>query len=183
MEVINQSERPMRMFIKTIAWAALFLLAGCGGTASNQQATGQGKQPVGSLDQTASGQASVQPGKALPPPRDPCAVHLHDDVCPALLIYLAQHANQLPAKLADLRQVPDYEQLDVTCPESHQPYGYEPLGLIIPDDDGRIVVADTKPVHGGIRWAIRVTPQIEGRPPTATVIPLTDEMFSKLRTP
>lgn len=173
----------MRMFITTIAWAALLLIAGCGGTGSTQQVTGESTKPVGSLDQTASAQASVQPAKAIPPPRDPCAVHLHDDVCPALLIYLAFHADQLPARLADLRQSPGYEELVINCPESKQPYGYEPLGLIIPDDDGRIVVADTRPVHGGIRWAIRVTPRIEGRPPTATVVPLTDELYSKLRAP
>ena len=175
----------MRNIILVFAWAALVVSGGCGGTQSSQQSADSTGKPVGTIEKSPAKayQDARNDVKAPSAALDPCALHLHDDICPALLLYLASHANQLPPSLAELRQTIGDPNLDLTCPTSHQPYGYDPNGLVMPGEDARIIVADTQTIHGGVRWAIRIAPGVDGRPPTATVIPLTDELYSKLRKP
>jgi hypothetical protein len=123
---------------------------------------------------------------------DPCATNLQE-LSGALLLYV-QTRQQMPASLEDLRQFLVVSQTQLTnvpmpqftCPVTHQSYGYYPDGLSIPEDDGRIVIFDSRTAHGvrgDIRWAVRIVPSTQGRPPYATVIPLTDEMFSELQKP
>jgi hypothetical protein len=170
---------------------------------------GKAQQPrTGQQPQPAQQQASATPQPPSPdaspdkaistkmpqPTQEACAEQLQD-MCGAILLYLQLQIQghvdpELPPTLPELMvvasQIPEFSHLKFTCPDDHEAYGYAPKGLIIPNDDARIIAWDTKAVHGKApkyRWAIRVYPAIEGRPPSATVIPLTDEMFSKLRAP
>jgi hypothetical protein len=175
-----------------LACAAVFLIAaGC----AQQQPKSQSSVKV-------SGDA--QPGDAAPVTRqkweqqqaqskapsvnlDPCAMNLQE-LSGALLLYV-QTRQQMPPNLAALEQFLAVSQTQLTnlpkaqftCPLNHAPYGYSPDGLVIPEDDGRIVIYDTRAVHGRIRWAVRIVPSVDGRPPYATVIPLTDEMIAELQ--
>ncbi len=87
---------------------------------------------------------------------DPCAMRLHD-ICGPLLLFDSTYEH-LPPTLADLRKLPGFANLDLTCPVSHQPYLYAPNGIIVPGQSGRIIVYDPLASHADHRWAIVLLP-------------------------
>src|SRR4051812_46100928 len=57
----------------------------------------------------------------------PCASQLHDISEPLLLYYLKNH--HLPGRLEELRTIPGFESIELTCPVSKRPYLYNPVGI------------------------------------------------------
>jgi hypothetical protein len=189
---------PVNQLIRAACAASLFLLAGCtpskppGATPAQQGAAPQVSVTGGSLVSRQQWDQQQSQVKAPSVNLDPCASNLQE-LSGALLLYV-QTRQQMPPSLEDLRQFLLLSQTQLTnvplpqftCPVTHQAYGYFPDGLSIPEDDGRIVIFDARAAHGvkgDIRWAVRIVPATAGRPPYATVIPLTDEMFSELQRP
>jgi hypothetical protein len=108
---------------------------------------------------------------------DPCARRLHE-ASGALLLYYAEHG-KLPPTLNDLASVPGATDAgELVCPVSHDAYLYFPDGEPSPDGDARIVIADAKPVHAGMRWAVVVLPPTNG-PLIAKVIAIPESAFPK----
>jgi hypothetical protein len=138
------------------------LLAGAGGCASS------GSHGTG---------ASSSPKNAPDPNVDPCALHLHDDLCPALLTYYATNF-RMPGLLEELNRLPGREKLDFTCPGSGKVYGYNRDGLGLPDRNGRLLVYDSTPAHHGYRWAIEVVAG-EGQMPFMNVVPIAEDKFQE----
>ena len=94
---------------------------------------------------------------------DECAGRLHD-ICGALLLYHRGH-RQLPNRLDDLLLVRGFGDLELTCPVSRRPYVYNPIGIITPDNQPRMICYDPAPSHSGMglakrlssmRWAISI---------------------------
>ena len=155
-------------------------------------------------------QGPRQQGEPAQPPRQPaavqtasldantdsCAMRLHD-IGGALLLYRASF-NRMPQKLDELRLLPGFEHLEITCPASGKPYVYKPDGIPMPDKVSFLVLYDSAAVHLGVRWGLQITPERTFTPrsgssdsentvqqqsaPTATVIPLLDSIFLMLPT-
>ncbi len=88
---------------------------------------------------------------------DPCATRLHDICGPLLFYYSKQH--HLPASLADLADTPGFSAIGaLACPESHQPYIYNPDGIQLPSVPGPVIAYDPVPIHAGYRWGIIIVP-------------------------
>ncbi len=104
--------------------------------------------------------------------KDPCAERLHD-LCGHLLLYYSTHG-RLPPTLADLKPTGGLPLPPLVCPASEKPYVYDPTGLTIAHQPGRLVVYDPEPSHSGMRWGILVRKTTDGSSPTARVI-LVDE--------
>jgi hypothetical protein len=100
---------------------------------------------------------------------DPCAARLHD-IEGALMLYYALN-KRLPDNLDQLRSMADIDTpLDFTCPVSHLPYVYAPLGLIGPGKVKRIIVYDPTPAHNGNRWCILMAQQERADAPQAVEV-------------
>jgi hypothetical protein len=145
-----------------VTWVLLgLLLAGCTNPAPSPRTADpaqQLKQPVG-LSNT-----------------DPCAMRLHD-ICGGLLLYYFQNA-ELPERLQDLNNIPGAEgPLDLTCPESKQPYIYEPRGIAIPERNSFVILYDPAPSHAGMRWAVLIEQPVPGEPLVTKVIPMPESFF------
>lgn len=121
--------------------------------------------------------ASGAQGRAISP-TDPCAMRLHEMGAPLLLYY--GMTTELPRKLEDLSKVPGFENIrDFTCPVSRQPYIYNPIGIVSPDDPARLIIYCPTPAHTGLRLGIAI---IEPRTPQdallTKVIALPESHFS-----
>jgi hypothetical protein len=105
--------------------------------------------------------------------KDACPARLHE-IEGALLEYWVDH-HQLPPALTDLHAVEP--NLELTCPDSHQPYVYVPAGLRKPDAKGRIIVHD--PVRNADRtwWCIMFIDAPAGKSIQTFVEQLSDPLF------
>ncbi len=108
---------------------------------------------------------------------DPCAGRLHDISEPLLLYYIQNH--RLPGRLEELRAMPGFESIELTCPVSKRPYLYNPIGLTTAENRSRIICYDAAPSHSGMRWAISITePEEENGPLVTKVIALPESHFT-----
>lgn len=136
--------------------------------------TSQANRPeAGSLPKTASAPISNT---------DECAERLHDIIGGLYEYYLGNH--RLPARLEDLRQLRGFEKLELTCPVSKLPYVYNPVGIITPDNQPRIICYDAAPSHYGpphveMRWAISIIePRELNGPLVAKVVAVPESAFT-----
>ena len=106
---------------------------------------------------------------------DPCARRLHD-LSGRLLLYYAQHG-RLPASLDALPPLDAANPTPAVCPASGRPYVYEPAGVRVPDQPGRLVLYDAQPSHAGMRWGVFVDEAPGGRRLTARVLLVPEETF------
>jgi hypothetical protein len=114
---------------------------------------------------------------------DPCATRLHD-ICGAILFYYATR-HHLPARLEELTALPGFEDIhEFRCPVSGQPYLYNPIGIVSPDQPTHIILYDPAPSHSGMRWAVSFVEPQGAAPPFTKVIALPESYFSlNLRVP
>jgi len=107
---------------------------------------------------------------------DPCASRLHD-ICEPLLLYYLKN-NRLPGRLEELRDLPGFEQIELTCPVSKQAYLYNPIGITSAESRARIICYDPTPAHAGCRWAISIIEPEDNGPLITKVIGLPESHFS-----
>ena len=109
---------------------------------------------------------------------DPCATRLHDLCGPLLLYYATNH--KLPPTLEALRSTGMDMPEELTCPVSHQPYVYNPGGLLAPNAMGKLIIYDATPAHSGMRWAVAIIePQRQIDPLVAKVVAVPNTSFPK----
>ncbi|HVT88397.1 MAG TPA: hypothetical protein VHD56_06060 [Tepidisphaeraceae bacterium] len=146
-----------------LALMAVMFFAGCAAPAASTSVEKPAvPQPVAP---TVAQNSSANPSVSA------CAAQLHE-LCGPLMLYFNMHA-QLPEKLADLRQLPGFENLDTfSCPVSKQLYVYTPQGVKAPEEGWFIIVADSAPVHAGVRFAIAIREPQPGSPLVTNVIVL-----------
>lgn len=111
---------------------------------------------------------------------DPCAERLHD-VCGQLLVYFNRH-RKLPASLTELKGARTQPAAPLVCPVSQLPYRYQPGGLEIPGQAGKLLLYDAKPCHTGMRWGIFVRPSKAGALLSTRVILLPDKAVVEAET-
>lgn len=104
---------------------------------------------------------------------DPCAEQLHD-LCGQLLLYHSRHG-RLPASLGELAPGEGDEAARPACPVSRLAYMYNPEGVSVPNQPGRLVVYDATACHSGMRWSISVDEAGGGRTLTARVMLLPED--------
>ncbi len=107
---------------------------------------------------------------------DPCATNLHD-ISGLFLMYLLEHKD-LPQDLSGI--APYAKQMgvsDLNCPVSHEPYIYTRDGILLPDQNARIILYDAKPSHSGYRWVIAIGSPSPDQPPRTKVIALPESFF------
>lgn len=97
----------------------------------------------------------------LNPTLDPCAARLHDVAGSLLLHYAA--AGDLPPDLAGVKKAGGEACPPLECPVSKMPYLYNPAGLIITGQPGRLVLYDAEPSHNGMRWGLIVNQAGRGK--------------------
>ena len=83
---------------------------------------------------------------------DPCADRLHE-ISGRLLLYYSV-AGKMPPVLANLKGVDSDPMPPLACPASGKPYVYNPVGLVVQGQPGRLVIYDPAPSHNGKRWGI-----------------------------
>ncbi|KPK83643.1 MAG: hypothetical protein AMJ81_07700 [Phycisphaerae bacterium SM23_33] len=132
---------------------------------------------------------AVLAGGCRPPPpdtqrpkvgTDPCAERLHD-VCGHLLLYYQIH-KRLPPTLKQLKSSDVLPLPPLVCPVSGKPYVYEPQGLLLRGQPGRLVLYDPEPSHSGIRWGILVGTSARGDSIIPCVIAVTEEQLASATT-
>jgi hypothetical protein len=156
-------------FILCVVVAAVFAIAGC-------QSTTQGAKPAPYIHKAAATSTAKEPVAAISN-TDPCAGQLHDISEPLLLYYLKNH--RLPGRLEELRTMPGFESIDLTCPVSKRPYLYNPVGITTAESRSRIICYDAAPSHSGMRWAISIIePEDENGPLVTKVIALPESHFT-----
>lgn len=95
-----------------------------------------------------------------------------------LLMYYAVNKH-LPDRVEELGAFaePDVE-FKPECPASGNPYVYAPGGLQSSAGGERyLVLYDSVPAHGGLRWGVFVAPPRGGQPPATWVILMSEEVF------
>lgn len=114
---------------------------------------------------------------------DPCATRLHD-ICGAILFYYATR-HRLPARLEELTELPGFEDVrEFRCPASNQPYLYNAVGIVSPDQPARVILYDPAPSHAKMRWAVSIAEPQDAAPLVTKVIALPESYFSlNLRVP
>jgi len=146
------------------------MLAGCGAPAATSS-----KQPVEKA-RVMTRSADAAPTKLTL--SDPCASRLHD-LCGPLLYYLSRNY-RLPETLDELRQMPGLEGVgEFVCPDTKQPYIYNPAGVVGPNVSQRAVVYDAEPTHRGHRWTIIIKEATPNAPFTAEVVAWPESRFPK----
>jgi len=137
----------------------------------------------------ATGSAATQPALAAPsspkqqkPSRrltisDPCPSRLHD-LSGALLLYYVQN-QRLPERIEELQRLPGGSIGGHVCPESKQPYVYNPKGVVGPNIVWRAVIYDAEPTHSGYRWVIAVQEPSGNAPLITDVFPWPESRFPK----
>ena len=139
---------------------------------------------TGCQSTTRSTQPKVQPADpSAITATDPCATRLHD-ICGAILFYYATR-HHLPARLDELTELPGFEDIrEFRCPVSGQPYLYNPVGIVSPDQPTRVILYDPAPSHAGMRWAVSFVEPQGAAPPFTKVIAMPESAFSlNLRVP
>ncbi|HEY7090208.1 MAG TPA: hypothetical protein VH518_19075 [Tepidisphaeraceae bacterium] len=126
------------------------------------------------------GGAPVQPGTPIVA-SDACGERLHD-ISGALLLYYAMK-HRLPDKLEELHEMPGFEYVkDFTCPDSHKPYIYNPVGILDVEKHTRVIIYDPAPTHHGLRRAISVV-EPQGNEALITEVLLLPENWFVLHPP
>ncbi len=120
--------------------------------------------------------AEPEPDRRPSVRKDPCAERLHD-LCGHLLLHYSTHG-KLPPTLAELRPTAGLPLPPLACPASEKPYVYNPTGLAIANQPGRLVVYDPEPSHSGMRWGILVAQTPDGSNITARVILVAEAEFT-----
>jgi len=106
---------------------------------------------------------------------DPCAERLHD-VCGQLLLYHSIH-KRLPNDLVQLKNL-NSTTPPLVCPTSGEFYIYNPRGLRIPGQLGRLLLYDARASHSGMRWGILVGDADSRKPLQTRVILLPEDSAS-----
>ena len=107
---------------------------------------------------------------------DECAERMHD-ICGAFLEYYRQN-HQLPPRLDALKQIPAFSFLELTCPVSKLSYVYNPIGIITPDNQPRMICYDAAPSHSGMRWTIQFVEPQGNRAPVMKVVAVRESGFT-----
>ncbi|MDB5321850.1 MAG: hypothetical protein JWN40_3481 [Phycisphaerales bacterium] len=161
--------RSIRSSIILFAIAAMCGACGC---QSKQPA-----QPAPYIHKSTAAAPTAKDPVATITNTDPCAGQLHDISEPLLLYYLKNH--RLPGRLEELRAIPGFESIDLTCPVSKRPYLYNPIGLTTAENRARIICYDPAPSHSGMRWAISIIePEDDNGPLVTKVIALPESHFT-----
>ena len=157
---------------RAIAVVGLVLaIAGC---AAKPQAGGGGWSPGESSTTRVAGRTSPESSDQNV---DPCAMRLHD-LCAPLLLYFARN-QQLPSSAEELKTVPGFESLELTCPVSGENYAYNPHGPTAPQAGRRFILYDATPAHAGRRWGIAVGEPNAGQALVARVMAMPQSIFDK----
>jgi len=107
---------------------------------------------------------------------DACAMQMHDICGGFLLFYAAQ--NRLPTQLGEMYSSGVLaKETRYVCPVSQQPYIYNPAGILLPEQNARVILYDAASSHSGFRWAISIHDPQPGQPMIAKVIALQDQFF------
>jgi hypothetical protein len=107
---------------------------------------------------------------------DPCAMRMHD-ISGGFLLYYAKN-QRLPQSLDELRELPGMEALPaMACPVSNKPYLYTPNGILMPERDARIILADPAPSHSRMRWVISVGEPKPNQPLLMRVVAMPESFF------
>jgi hypothetical protein len=136
--------------------------------------TGCTQQPrTSAADEPGQADADALPGVSA---KDPCPTQLHDLAEPLLMYYSLN--KRLPKTLEQLQSVagPD-PKYAWTCPDSKQPYIYNPAGIYWPDIPGRAILYDAQPSHAGMRWTITVEPPRPGQALVTRVLAVPNSRF------
>jgi hypothetical protein len=187
------------VIVAMTAAAGLLAVVACSGcvTETNPAAGKSGQRKVivsNSVPPEFAGEPAGQPGdvragaNAVPDGRaeldaitaaDPCGNRMHA-LAGAMLLYYAVH-RQLPPTLDALQPFADDtgEDLHFACPVSNADYVYDPAGLVSRGTEGRLVLYDAEPSHGGARWGVVAAPPRGTRPPTASAVRLTEQTFRR----
>ncbi|MBE3068770.1 MAG: hypothetical protein IMZ66_00895, partial [Planctomycetes bacterium] len=104
--------------------------------------------------------------------QDLCAERLHD-LSGAILFYYATH-HRLPESPAALASLGPEDPVPLVCPVSDQPYLYQPNGLRVQGQHGRMVLYDAAACHAGMRWGVFVDGGGTGRRLIARVVLVPD---------
>lgn len=107
--------------------------------------------------------------------RDPCASRLHD-YCGSFLMYVAVKG-RLPDTLDQLNRLPGMEPLEFVCPVSGKDYVYNPNGIMLPEQNARIILYDPAPSHMNYRWAVIAVDKGDQQPMVTKVIALPESFF------
>lgn len=138
------------------------LIGGCQTQSDKQNPTSTTLLPQ-QLPTRTQPQASATPGKVPAFDVDDCAARMQTLEGQLMMYYFKYQ--KLPMALDELRSVADPgEEVPVSCPVSHQPYIYNPAGLVFGTDVRRLVAYDASPAHSGTRWGI-LFGQAKGREP------------------
>jgi len=149
------------------------LLAACRSQSPKQQPANAPAPPL-PAGQAVSAQTSVND--------DPCAIQLTNIEGALLQYYMLNH--EWPAKLEDIQSFGDaLDPIVLTCPTSHQPYVYNPTGLVSPTTRKRLLVYDPTPAHNGGRFCILLSPQESGKGMAMAVELLAEKEFKKFVLP
>jgi hypothetical protein len=155
----------------------IFAVAGCVSSTQPAQSQYIRKAPAAAAADPSGTSAKNNQGVNALSNTDPCASRLHDICEPLLLYYLKNH--QLPARLEELRELPGFETIELTCPVSRQAYLYNPIGITTAENRARIICYDPTPAHAGCRWAISIIePEADNGPLVTKVIGLPESHFT-----
>jgi hypothetical protein len=156
--------------VLTFIAGLLLVLSGC----SQNKRAGPGRDTLRPGDLP----GDTSPGHPITPDqltsKDRCPARLHD-IEGAMLMFYALNKS-LPAKLEDLRSVSD-TTLDLTCPDTGQPYAYAPNGLRKPGGSKRMLVYDSAMNSDGTRWCILAADGRPGAPQDMQVVQIPEPLF------
>jgi hypothetical protein len=144
-----------------LACCAIGLNIGCN---ANPKAAA-GKPPVGKPQVADS---------AIVANDDPSAIKMHD-IEGAILMYYAIN-KVLPPKIEDALPLADVP-LDMNVPGTSQQYVYTREGIILQDQEARLIVYEPAPLHKGHRLAIRVNDPKAFQPLVMHIIPVPESFF------
>lgn len=162
-----------------VPWAG-----GCGAPPKETSAPATRRPPP------APSQAGQSPSRAPSPARSPvaspargapenandaCADHLHE-ASGALLLYYGKY-RRLPQDPRELTRLPGFDDLDLTCPVSGEPYAYDPNGLPGPKAGTVLILYDATPAHGRMRWAVSAVVPRGTEPLLADVLAVPEARF------
>ena len=107
-------------------------------------------KPVVRASGPAQGEQPVQPVRAEQALKIQCEENLHNIA--GLLLEFYSVSGQMPPSLASLQQIADADEpLNLTSPQSGQPFGYSSLGLSRPDMAMKVYVWDAQAGPDGCR--------------------------------
>lgn len=166
---------PLRSSGSIMAVVLFSALGGCVTTTTTSTQTPHDVFRPGDLPEM-KGNGSARPSAAsrdLLTSNDSCPARLQT-IAGALLLYYHSR-NELPPNLGELR---NYDSsVELTCPDSHQPYVYVPAGLSKPGGTRRIIVHDAVYNADGTRWCIMLAETPPGKPLETEVVQLAEPLF------